>query len=122
MTLPATSGPQLSMFEERLKMPPPTGLGGTLVVRRFAWPNQLVGFLFLLYVRAICEPERLTVGLLIGRRIVGLLTNSAETIHSLTFNINIQMTKCQLSECKFISFFPSYAFAVRFTPQQKSGC
>ena len=34
---------------KRPKMPPPMALGRILVAQRFAWPNQLVGFLLLVF-------------------------------------------------------------------------
>ena len=47
MTSPPIFGRHWSKSEKRPEMPPPTTLGRTkLVTRRFAWPNQLVSFLF----------------------------------------------------------------------------
>ena len=37
--------PYVSKFEKRPKMSLPAALGRILVALRFAWPNQLVGFL-----------------------------------------------------------------------------
>ena len=49
MTSPATSGGHLSKFEKNWpKMSPPMVFVRILVVRRFAWPNHLVGVLLLI--------------------------------------------------------------------------
>ena len=41
---PTTPGRHFSKFKKRPKMPPLAAVGQILVARRFAWPNQLVGF------------------------------------------------------------------------------
>ena len=53
MTAPAASGRHLSKFKKRPKISHPTAYGQILVTWRFAWPNQLVGFLFMRYLGGV---------------------------------------------------------------------